>query len=80
MNAADIATAATARGGRVNVVTWNAAPGTGSRRSLPNELKTMVEELAEDPPSGVNRDRIEALQQAIEKARDIADDLENQSW
>ena len=44
-----------------------------------DELKTMVEELAEDPPSGVRRDGIEALKQVIEKARDIADDLEDQS-
>jgi hypothetical protein len=42
-----------------------------------DELKTMVEELAESPPPGVRRDTVEALKAAIEKARDLADDLED---
>jgi hypothetical protein len=42
-----------------------------------DELKTMIEELAESPPPGVRRDTLEALKAVIEKARDLADDLED---
>jgi len=44
-----------------------------------DELKTNVEELAENPPPGVRREGIEALKQAIERARDLADDLEDEN-
>ena len=42
-----------------------------------DELKTMVEELAESPPPGIRRGTLEELKAVIEKARDLADDLED---
>ena len=44
-----------------------------------DELETAVEELAENPPPGVRPEALEALKAAIEKARDVADDLEDQT-
>jgi len=42
-----------------------------------DELKTLVEELAENPPPGVRRASLVALQRVIDHARDLADDLED---
>jgi methyl-accepting chemotaxis protein len=44
-----------------------------------DDLKTTVEELAEDPPQGTDSKTIEKLNRRIEKARDTADDLEDQT-
>jgi len=44
-----------------------------------DDLKTTVEELADNPPAGASPEVIEKLGDRIEKARDTADDLENET-
>jgi len=44
-----------------------------------DDLQTTVEELQEDPPSGADRADLNRLKEKIEKARDVADDLEDES-
>src|SRR5262249_2606693 len=43
-----------------------------------DEMKTTVEELAEDPKASVDPQTLERLKKALEEARDAADDLENE--
>jgi hypothetical protein len=43
-----------------------------------DELKTLVDEVAEDPPPGVQPKTIGELHDALEKASDVSDDLENE--
>jgi methyl-accepting chemotaxis protein len=42
-----------------------------------DELKTTTEDLADNPPAHASQTKIEKLGDAIETARDIADDLED---
>jgi hypothetical protein len=44
-----------------------------------DDLKTTVEELEESPPTGVSADKVKTLGDTLEKARDIADELEGNS-
>lgn len=44
-----------------------------------DDLKTTIEELAEDANVPVDREAIDNLKDTVEKAREQADDLENQS-
>lgn len=44
-----------------------------------DDLKTTVEELADDPPQGADPQVIDKLDREVEKARDTADDLENET-
>jgi hypothetical protein len=44
-----------------------------------DELKTTVEELADDPPEGADPQAIDKLGRRIEKARDTADALEDET-
>ncbi len=44
-----------------------------------DELKTTVEELKEDPPRGVKPKSVEKLTDAVERARDAADTLEEET-
>jgi len=43
-----------------------------------DELKTTVDELAEDPPDHVKTRTIDTLKRALDEASEAADDLENQ--
>ncbi len=42
-----------------------------------DEIQTTVDELKEDPPHGAKPETIDALHDALEKAREAADDLED---
>ncbi|HEY2906848.1 MAG TPA: hypothetical protein VGJ29_13185 [Vicinamibacterales bacterium] len=43
-----------------------------------DELTTTVDELKENPPQGVKSETVAALDDALEKAKEAADDLEEE--
>lgn len=43
-----------------------------------DDLKTDVDELAQDPAETANPETVERLKAALEKASDVADDLEDE--
>jgi hypothetical protein len=44
-----------------------------------DELKTVVEEIEENPPQGASAERLDDLKQKIDQARDVSDELQDET-
>ncbi len=44
-----------------------------------DELKTVVEEIEENPPQGASAERLDVLKQKIDQARDVSDELQDET-